>query len=747
MTLAWRIAIPLAALSGVTAAQATPALLPQPASITPGAGRLPLAHATVSADADAEAAAARFLDLLARGGGPKLARSATGTIRFVRDPSIAGTEAYRIVVTPRGATVSASGDAGLFYGAETLWQLAIGQDALPAVTIADQPAFGWRGLMLDSVRHFQPVAYVKQLLDRMALAKLNIFHWHLTDDQGWRIPIDRYPKLTEVGAWRVPAGAEGRDPRTGRPVRYGGFYTKAEIREIVAYAARRHILVVPEIEMPGHATALIAAYPELASTPTPPRTPSSDWGILPNLVSPRDESFVFLEHVLDEVMALFPGPYIHVGGDEAPKDQWKADPAAQARIKALGLKDEDALQGWFTARIGAYLKQHGRRLLGWDEILEGGVPADATVMSWRGLDGALKAARLGHDTVLAPAPILYLDNRQADAADEPPGRGEIIDWKRLYALETAPATLTPEERRHILGLQATLFTEHVRTTAYADRMIWPRAAVAAELGWASGPRDWPGFAPRLIADMARWRRLGWAADETPLEARARIEAGAVTLGQPAGIGTLRYTLDGSAPTAASPAVGGPIPLAQARRIAAQAFLDGQPLGAPRRFSFGPASLLTRTAFDMDFCDNRFPMRLEDDAATDGVRRIHWVDAMKPCWIWHHAPLDGVARLSAEVGSLPYNFALGADIRSVVFRKPETPDGELEVRQDGCDGPRIATLPLAPATRQAGDTVLTGALAAKGAGVHDLCISFTQKTPDPLWVLDRLTLEPGSRPQP
>jgi hexosaminidase len=573
----------------------------------------------------------------------------------------------------------------------------------------------------------------------MALEKLNVFHWHLTDDQGWRIPIDRYPRLTTVGAWRVPAGAEGRDPKTGAPVRYGGFYTKAEIRAVVAYAAARHILVVPEIEMPGHATALIAAYPDLAATAHPPTAPSSDWGILPNLVSPRDASFTFLEHVLDEVMDLFPSRYIHVGGDEAPKGQWKTDPVAQARIKALGLKDEDALQGWFTARIGVYLQQHGRRLLGWDEILDGGVPADATVMSWRGVDGALKAARQGHDTILAPSPTAYLDNRQSDAADEPPGRGELVDWRRLYALETAPATLTPSERRHILGLQTNLFTEHVRTTAYADRMIWPRAAVGAELGWSSGPRDWPGFAPRLVADMRRWSRLGWAADETPLEAEARIDGGAVALTQPAGIGTLRYTLDGTAPTGASPVVAGPVPLAEAGRIAAQAFLDGQPLGRPRAFSFGPTSRFTRAAADMTLCDKKFPMRLEDDGATDGVRRVHWVDAMHSCWIWRQAPLDGMTRLSAEVGSVPYNFALGDDISSVVFRKPETAAGEMEVRRDDCDGPLIASIPLAPAAGNAGDTTLAGALAATGKGTHDLCISFTQRTPDPLWLLDRLTL--------
>ncbi|HEY0315303.1 MAG TPA: family 20 glycosylhydrolase [Sphingomonas sp.] len=715
-----------------------------PASVARMPGHFPLAGATIRADGDdagASAAASRFLDLLGRSGGPKLGRG-QGRIRFLRDPSIADPEAYRLDVTPQGITVRAGGNAGLFYGAETLWQLAASSPdgLIPAIRIDDKPAFAWRGVMLDSVRHFQPVSYIEQLLDRMAADKLNVFHWHLTDDQGWRILIDRYPRLTGIGASRVPAGAEGRDPKTGKPVRYGGFYTKAEIRHVVAYAAVRHITIVPEIEMPGHAMAMVAAYPELASTPVLRTAPSSDWGVLPNLLSPDDATFTFVGNVLDEVMQLFPGRYIHVGGDEAPKDQWKTDPKAQALIKALGLKDEDALQGWFTGRIGDYLEKHGRRLIGWDEILDGGVPADATVMSWRGMDGALKAARAGHDAVLAPMPVLYLDNRQSDAADEPPGRGEIVDWKRLYDFDTAPPSLSADERRHILGLQANLWTEHVRTTDYADRMIWPRAAILAELGWSpASARGWPGFAQRLMPELARWQRLGWGYDRTPLEPQARIAGKAVALRQPAGIGELRYTTDGTAPTPASTLYSVPLPIGQASHVAARSFLDGAPVGPVRRWSFDTASLLTRAAPDMRLCSNKLPLRIEDDGPTDGVRRIHWVDIMQACWIWPAAPLDGVRAIAAEVGSVPFNFSLGADMASVTFRKPETEAGELEVRQDSCDGPRIAVVPLASAIRSAGTTTVTAPLAMPVSGSHDLCMTFTQKTPDPLWLLDRLTL--------
>jgi hexosaminidase len=749
MRVALRFAGAVAALFAGSAAIATVPLLPMPASVVAGSGSYALDSHSLPAGGDetdqgVTAAYLRFFQLIQRSGGITITSNfdTAGGIRFVRDRSVSGDEAYRIDVTPTDITVRGSGDAGLFYGAETLWQLVASakDDRIPAMRIDDKPSFAWRGVMLDSARHFQPVPYIEQLLDRMATEKLNVFHWHLADDQGWRVPIDHYPRLIEVGACRVPAGAEGRNPKTGRPVRYCGFYTKAEIRQIVAYAAARHITIVPEIDMPGHATAMVAAYPELGSTTTPPTAPSSDWGVLPNLLNTEDSTFTFVDHVLDELMALFPGRYIHVGGDEAPKDQWKADPRAQARIKALGLKDENALQGWFTARVGDYLEKHGRRLIGWDDILDGGVPADAPVMSWRGMDGAVQAARAGHDTVLAPMPVLYLDNRQSDAADEPPGRGEVVDWKRLYDFETTPASLDPRERQHILGVQANLWTEHVRTLDYANRMLWPRAAIVAELGWSPpSTRDWTGFDRRLLTELARWQHLGWGYDRTPLEPQARIEGEAVALRQPAGIGDLHYTTDGSEPAPSSPLYSQPVPIGQASHIAVRAFFDGEPVGPARRWTFDETSLFTRAATDMHLCSNKLPLRIEDDGPTDGVRRVHWVDIMQACWIWPAAKLDGAHMISADVGNVPFNFSLGEDMASVTFRKPETRAGELEVRQDSCDGPRIASIPLAPATRSAGVTTISAPLAVPVVGTHDLCMTFTQKTPDPLWLLDRLTL--------
>ena len=735
-------------LLGARAANASDLpLLPMPASVSEGTGSFSINGTRIhAADAGERAAAQRLQALLRQSGEAPLGFASNGKIRFRRAKTVAGAEAYRVIVTPAGIAIEAATDAGLYYGAETLWQLIASSGPskrIPDLTIVDEPAFHWRGVMLDSARHMQPVAYVKELIDRMAIAKLNLLHWHLSDDQGWRIEIDRYPRLTSVGAWRQEAGAAGRDPRTGQRVLYGGFYTKAQIREVVAFARSRHVTIVPEIDVPGHATAMIAAYPELASVPNPPTAPSHDWGILPNLLSPADSTFTFLDNVFDEVMALFPGPFIHVGGDEAVKDQWKANPVVQTKIKALGLKDEDALQGWFTARVGAYLAKHGRRLVGWDEILGGNVPSDAVVMSWHGVDGAITAAKSGHDAVLAASPILYLDHLQSDSGNEPPGRAEIISWRDLYNFDAAPAALSLDERRRILGLQANLWTEHVRTTQYADRMLWPRVSILAELAWSNPKKDWPSFSRRLVADMRRQQSAGYHFDVTPLEAEANFSSSAeglsVSLRQPAGIGTLRYTIDGTAPLPTSRAYTQPIVLPPGVKLAAQAFDGSVPLGSPMRWMISPELARTRSASEMELCDNAIPLRLEDDGPTNGKRIVHWVDIMHPCWIWRGAPLSGVQRVVAEVGRLPFNFSIGADINKITFRAPATPAGELEVRRDGCEGQLIATIPLAIATTTSGVAEVSGPIAATG-GAHDLCMTFTQKGPDPFWVLDRLTLQ-------
>ncbi len=471
----------------------------------------------------AEGVAGYFVDLVQRTGGPTLQAEAVsptveGGIRFqlVAGERSMADEAYTLAVSESGVSVSAADARGLFYGAVTLWQLMTpgapdGEVLLPAMKIEDAPRFRWRGLMLDSARHFQSPEFIKRFIDTMALHKLNVFHWHLVDDQAWRIEIKKYPLLTERGAWRVPAGAAARediDPKTGKPRLYGGYYTQEQIRDIVAYASARHITVVPEIEMPGHATAAIVAYPQLAVLPNPPREMPADWGIYPHLFNVEDATFAFLEDVMTEVLALFPSPYIHVGGDEAVKDQWQASSNVQARMRELGIKDEHALQSYFIQRMEKFLNAHGRRLIGWDEILEGGIAPNATVMSWRGIDGAVAAAATGHDAVLAPWPTLYLDNRQS-AGDTQPGRGTIIGVEEVYRFDPLPAKIAPEQHEHVLGVQANLWAEHMRSEARVEYMAFPRAAALAEIAWSPPERlSFTDFQDRLTAQLARYEALG-----------------------------------------------------------------------------------------------------------------------------------------------------------------------------------------------------------------------------------------------
>ncbi len=319
---------------------------------------------------------------------------------------------------------------------------------LPTLRIEDSPRFAWRGLMLDSARHFQSVDEIKSLLDAMALHKLNMFHWHLTDDQGWRIQIDKYPRLTEVGGCRIPAGDAGIDPKSGQPAPYCGYYTKDQIRDVVAYAAARHIEIVPEVDVPGHATAAIAAYPQLGLLGKAPAV-SNEWGVHANLFNTEDATFAFLEDVLGEVAELFPGRYVHIGGDEAVKDQWIASARVRQKMKALGAKDEMAMQGLLVARLEKFLAARGKRLIGWDEILEAELPASATVMSWRGIEGGVAAANLGHDVVMSPVSDLYFDYLQTASGNEPPGRPTLIELRQVYDFEPVPSALPPTGSTHL----------------------------------------------------------------------------------------------------------------------------------------------------------------------------------------------------------------------------------------------------------------------------------------------------------
>lgn len=438
-------------------------------------------------------------------------------------------EAYRLRVSATGVVLTGGGPAGLFWGAQTLRQL-LGAEAfrraplkregwrLPCLTVEDAPRFGWRGVLLDVSRHFLPKADVLRYLDLLAAHKLNVLHLHLTDDQGWRVEIKRYPKLTEVGGWRERSmvGYRSAGNRDNRP--HGGFYTQDDLREIVAYAAERQITVVPEIDIPGHAQAAIAAYPELGNhdvVDTAALSTWTDWGVNANVLNVEDGTLRFYENVLDEVLEIFPSRFVHLGGDECPKEQWKASPSAQARIKEQELADEDELQSWFLRHFDSWLAARGRRLIGWDEILEGGLAPGAAVSSWRGYAGGVAAAKAGHDVVMCPEQYVYLDHRQAPGDDEPAPVGWVRTLEDVYRFEPLPPALRqdPEAAAHVIGTQANLWTEFMDDVREVDYHAFPRLAAFAEVAWSRLPqepaeRDWAGFDARMAVHRARLDALG-----------------------------------------------------------------------------------------------------------------------------------------------------------------------------------------------------------------------------------------------
>ncbi|MDX1493636.1 MAG: beta-N-acetylhexosaminidase, partial [Longimicrobiales bacterium] len=429
-----------------------------------------------------------------------------GAIVLSVDPEAAGIEAegYRLEVAPSGISVTGADHAGVFYGLQTLGQLmppgatagwvsdaggagsaeSAGSSAsagsanafdgveIPALTILDQPRFPYRGMHLDVARHFFEPDFVKRYIDLLARYKINRFHWHLTEDQGWRIEIDAYPRLTEVGAWRAETQiGHGSEPFQGDGQRYGGYYTKDEVRDIVAYAQDRYITIIPEIEMPGHATAAIAAYPELSCHGEPVEV-AKTWGVFEDIFCPTEETFHFLETVLAEVVELFPGEYVHIGGDEAPKTQWEESDYVQDLMYEQGFNDVEQVQGYFIRRIERFLNERGKRLIGWDEILEGGLAPNATVMSWRGTLGGIEASRMGHDVVMTPYSHLYFDYYQSeDRESEPFAIGGFLPLDTVYSYEPVPGPLRERDAVHIIGAQANVWTEYMKTPDHVEYML------------------------------------------------------------------------------------------------------------------------------------------------------------------------------------------------------------------------------------------------------------------------------------
>ncbi|WP_436812595.1 beta-N-acetylhexosaminidase [Sphingomonas sp. DT-204] len=740
-------------------------LTPLPSSVQPGQGSFTVADgATVAVPADdtAAATAARILEAHVKvERGITLADGAgTAAISFTRDPSIQGDEAYRLEIDTKGIRIAASGDRGLLYGAMTLAQLLspdrdFGKPVeVPALTVTDKPRFGWRGLMIDPARHFQPIEFLYSVVDQMVSVKLNTLHLHLTDDQGWRFEVKRYPKLTEIGAWRTSPSTGGPAP-TGK---VGGFYTQEQLKALVAYAAERGITIVPEIDLPGHAQALVAAYPELGVFGDRPPV-SHDWGVNPYLINPGPKGVQFVKDVLDELMTVFPGTYIHLGGDEAVKDQWQRSPEVQAQIKALGLKDENQLQSWLIDEFGKYLASKGRRLIGWDEILEGGLPASASVMSWRGEKGAVEAANQNHDVVLSPAPTLYLDSLQSRRADEPPGRIAIQTLEDVYTYEPMPAGIDAEKAKHVLGAQANAWSEYLVTPYQVQHMLFPRAAALAEITWSDkDKRDFAGFIARLDPQVQRWRRSGVEVADSAFAVGFEVQGSrgdalrankvTVALSTQAAYGTIRYTLDGKAPTAKSRAYKAPLTLKPGATIRAAAFdASGNPTATPRSFDTTRAALLTRTSSDLIACPRgslglRVPLTSE---ATDNAPAFN-INLFDTCSAYPAAPLDVAKGFTVEVARLARHYGLAHEASALREHYNVTPHGEL-VMQARCFAAAkdkaikpvvLATFPLPDPERSPTRFSFSGTLPAM-AGDEDLCLQFTSSLLDPYYAVERMTL--------
>jgi hexosaminidase len=482
-------------------------------------------------------------------------------------------EGYTIKVTDKQILLTGK-DAGLFYAVQSLMQMMPEQSAgkIPIFVsdINDYPRFKYRGLHLDVCRNMFPVSFVKKYIDLMAQYKLNNFHWHLTDDQGWRIEIKKYPKLTSIGSSRNGT-VIGHHPGVGNTNQvYRGFYTQQEVKEVVAYAALKYINVIPEIEMPGHASAAIAAYPELSCFPNQDTEVESNtpwagtrkgkqvqqtWGVFEDVFVPTDNTFTFLENVLDEVMVLFPSKYIHIGGDESPKEYWKKSTFCQDFIKKNNLKDEHGLQSYFIQRIEKHINAKGRSIIGWDEILEGGLAPNATVMSWRGVEGGIASAQQNHDVIMTPSPNgLYFDNAQSKSADEPTNIGGYAPYSKSYGYDPVPSVLTADQRKYIIGVQANIWSEYISTPAKIEYMILPRLFSLSEIAWSQVERkDLKNFSeerlPVHLARLDKTKTNYWV--PTPLGQDSTVLNGSqfnIVLKAPMPGAKIYYTLDGTRPS-------------------------------------------------------------------------------------------------------------------------------------------------------------------------------------------------------
>tara|TARA_R110002050_G_scaffold300717_1_gene471801 strand:- start:4150 stop:5826 length:1677 start_codon:yes stop_codon:yes gene_type:complete len=508
------------------------AIIPQPESIIIGKGRFEITNSTtirVFPLTEETKLAADFLsNLLANPTGYEFNitesdKVSSNCITFLIDDSVKNEEGYVLYITPKHMLVKARTAAGLFYAVQSIRQMLpvevekaeIINDiklSLPACKIEDAPRFVYRGMHLDIGRHFFPVEYIKRYIDMIALHKMNTFHWHLTEDQGWRIEIKKYPKLTEVGAFRaqtIKSFKTGEQPSDFNGKRYGGFYTQEEVRNIVSYAKSHFVTIIPEIEMPGHAIAALASYPEYSCTGGPFKV-AEKWGIFEDVYCAGNDSvFTFLEDVLSEVVDLFPGEYIHIGGDECPKVRWKKCPKCQKRIKEQDLENELELQSYFITRIEKFLLSKGRNIIGWDEILEGGIAPNATIMSWRGEEGGIAASAQKHNVIMTPNLFTYYNYYQTDPQGEPQAAGRILSLEKAYSYDPMPKDISEEQKKYIIGTQGCLWTEFFPTAELMEYMVYPRMFAMSEVGWTLKEyKDFDNFVTRLEKNRNRYDVIG-----------------------------------------------------------------------------------------------------------------------------------------------------------------------------------------------------------------------------------------------
>ncbi|WP_420573119.1 beta-N-acetylhexosaminidase [Kordia sp.] len=515
-------------------------------------------------------------------------------IYFQYDETIKNEEGYELTIDPEKITIKASHKKGAFYAFQSLRQFfppTVENKTFTEKTILlscayidDAPRFPYRGMHLDVSRHMFSVDFIKKYIDLMSQLKMNTFHWHLTDDQGWRIEIKKYPKLQEVAAFRDETliGHYNDSPQKFDGKRYGGFYTQKEVREIVAYAAERYVTVIPEIEMPGHSQAAIAAYPNLGCTGKKPNV-AKKWGVFEDIYCPKEETFTFLENVLDEVIPLFPGKYIHIGGDEAPKTRWKSCEYCQKLIKEKKLKDVHGLQSYFIARMEKYINNKGKQIIGWDEILDGGLAPNATVMSWQGMNGAIEAAKAGHDVIITPTSHAYFDYYQSDNEDEPLAIGGYLPLEKVYNFNPIPKELTKEEEKYVLGVQGNLWTEYISTPEKAEYMVFPRLIAMAEIAWSTSPdSNYNHFASRLSEFHKRLdaQNVNYANHLYEIEGEITTQNNQLVFDLQTVIDdkTIRYTTDASSPTITSVAYTSSIPAKNSMILKAAVFDGTKKLG-------------------------------------------------------------------------------------------------------------------------------------------------------------------------